>query len=67
MLASEIRRMAEEPTTPTVSQEEIDKQKEEFFVKGGEVKEVPVGTSAYDYASTGKPGDTYGKNIPTGS
>ena len=48
MLSSEIRRMIETDTAPRLSQEELDKQKAEFFAKGGTITKHEIIVRDYD-------------------
>ena len=57
-----IRRMAEEPTKPKRDQEVLDKQIQEFLAKGGEIQQLDVAATAFDYTVTAKPGETWGKS-----
>lgn len=62
--ALDIRRIASVDVKEELklTQAELDKQKAEFFAKGGQIKEVPFGVSAIDFAANHKPGETYGKH-----
>lgn len=62
MFDSEIRRIVEElDEPPKMTQADLDKQKEEFFKRGGRIQQVNTGASAFDFSAKHKPGQTYGK------
>ena len=44
--------LCDSPAEPKLEQEELDRQIKAFLAKGGEVKQIPTGFSAYQTLST---------------